>query len=174
MLRLTASLSVFIGVTVCLIGGCARWHGHSVRGDYALPAQDRPLEVPPDLTLPDTSNGLQIPDRQSADETSGQQSAGKGIRLMGERAAVFAKVGQALQQIPTLTVVSQAKILGTYEVNYSGSHFLLRLTDIRPQQCLLSAVDVRGQPATSPAISQVLNQLQSQLGTGNPSGSATP
>src|SRR5690606_39707501 len=53
VVRTTAAL--LLGFTaVATLGGCKMFK-KGPRGDYALAQEQRPLEVPPDLNLPDTS-----------------------------------------------------------------------------------------------------------------------
>ena len=56
-----ASAAVLLAFTaVALLGGCS-WFRKGAKGDYALSAEARPLEVPPDLNLPDTSGAMALP-----------------------------------------------------------------------------------------------------------------
>ena len=56
-----ASAAILVAITVtALLGGCS-WFRKGPRGDYALVQEQRPLEVPPDLTLPDTSGAMALP-----------------------------------------------------------------------------------------------------------------
>ena len=64
-----ASAAILVAITVtALLGGCS-WFRKGPRGDYALVQEQRPLEVPPDLTLPDTSGAMALP------PTAGGQAA---------------------------------------------------------------------------------------------------
>ena len=56
-----ASVAVLLASTATvLLGGCS-WFSKGPKGDYALAAEERPLEVPPDLNLPDTSSAAAVP-----------------------------------------------------------------------------------------------------------------
>src|SRR5690606_27468081 len=109
------------------------------KGDelYAMSPESRPLEVPPDLDLPDTSGAMSLPggETQSVNRSSMPAPAASapdntGFTVPGERDAVFAQVGEALAAIEGVTIASKAQILGTYDVDYGGSQFLLRVTGV--------------------------------------------
>src|SRR3546814_1169389 len=97
-----------------------------------------PLEVPPDLNLPDTSGAMKLPGgdaTQSVSRSSVGASAtsapdNTGFTVAGERDAVFDRIGEVLAATDGVTIASKAQILGTYDVDYEGSKFLLRVTKV--------------------------------------------
>ncbi|HEY0332968.1 MAG TPA: hypothetical protein VGC74_04540, partial [Stenotrophomonas sp.] len=141
-------------VLLALVGSGCSWFHKDARGDYAMPVESRPLEVPPDLNLPDTSGAMKLPtlasSGQSAAPSAGAQAAAanSGFIVPGDRDAVFAKVGDALADIPGLTIASRAQMLGSYDVNYEGTNFLVRVVKTEAGS-YISAVDPRGMPATT-------------------------
>ncbi|MCF5931016.1 hypothetical protein L2216_28465, partial [Xanthomonas perforans] len=74
-----------------------------------------------------------------------------------------AKVGAALADIPGLTIASKAQMLGSYDVSYEGSSFLVRVVKVDAGS-YVSAVDPRGMPATAAAPVAVISSLKSKLG----------
>jgi hypothetical protein len=80
----------------------------------------------------------------------GTGSTPLGFTVPGERDAVFAKVGDALAATEGVTVASRAQLLGTYDVSYEGSDFLVRVTKV-DAGVYISAVDPRGLPAAGDA-----------------------
>jgi uncharacterized lipoprotein len=152
---------------VALLGGCS-WFHKGAKGDYALAVEERPLEVPPDLNLPDTSGAMALPPAagQAASQPVGAAPAASpsGFTVAGNRDAVFAQVGTALEGIEGVTIASRAQLLGTYDVSYQGVDFLVRVVAVE-NGAYVSAVDPRGLPATAEAPLQVIAALQSELAT---------
>ncbi len=154
---------------VVAASGCS-WFHKDARGDYALPAESRPLEVPPDLTLPDTSGAMKVPTLASAAQpanapsAAAQQAASKsGFTVKGDRDAVFAAVGDALANVPGVTIASRAQLLGSYDVSYEGANFLVRVVTTEAGT-YVSAVDPRGLPATAEAPVSLIATLKAKLG----------
>jgi uncharacterized lipoprotein len=90
-------------------------------------------------------------------------SAATGFTIAGERDAVFTKVGEALAATEGVTVASKAQLLGTYDVSYAGSNFLVRVTKVEAG-VYVSAVDPRGMPATHDAATKLIAALKTALG----------
>jgi len=158
-----------LALLVVAASGCS-WFHKDARGDYALPAESRPLEVPPDLNLPDTSGAMKVPQLASASQpanapsAAAQQAATKsGFTIKGDRDAVFASVGEALADIPGLTIASRAQLLGSYDVSYEGSNFLVRVV-ATDAGSYVSAVDPRGLPAVAEAPVKLIAALKAKLG----------
>jgi len=147
--------------------GCRWFRGDSA--GYRDSAQSRPLEVPPDLDRPDTEGAIRIPSGEVGQPvTRSSMSApaagtGTGFTVAGERDAVFGKVGDALAATPGVTIASKAQLLGTYDVNYEGSDFLVRITKV-DAGVYVSAVDPRGMPASSAAATKLIAALKNRLG----------
>ncbi|WP_115584792.1 hypothetical protein [Xanthomonas arboricola] len=159
------SLALLATATVAATSGCS-WFHKGARGDYALAPEARPLEVPPDLNLPDTSGAMKVPTLASTTQQTNpppSASANSGFTVPGERDEVFAKVGTALAEIPGLTVASKAQMLGSYDVSYEGSSFLVRVVKVEAGS-YVSAVDPRGMPATAAAPVAVISALKGKLG----------
>ena len=131
---------------------------------YTQSAESWPLEVPPDLDQPDTSNAMALPSAGGSVMRSqvGAQQA-PGFTVPGQRDAVFAKVGDALAAIPGLTIATKAPLLGSYDVSYEGSDFLVRLVQ-NGDNVQVSTVDPRGVAANGPAQLKLLGALKTALG----------
>lgn len=161
-------VAALLVVAVLGASGCSWFR----KGDklYAMSPENRPLEVPPDLNLPDTSGAMKLPgsDTQSVRRSSMPAPSpsvpnNTGFTVPGERDAVFAQVGEALAAIEGVTIASKAQILGTYDVDYGGSKFLLRVTGVQAGT-YISAVDPRGLPASGEAPAQLIAALKAALG----------
>ena len=148
-------LLLVIGLAGAGLSGCSR----AVKADFAKAPEDRPLEIPPPLDVAGTPTvaaqaGAPAPARPSA--------AAAGFRVDGARDAVYARVGEVLDGIEGLAIVSKAELLGSYDVTYQGSSFLVRVVG-DSQAAQVSAVDARGQQAAGEAPAAVLARLQAAL-----------
>ena len=158
----TLSLALLALATTVAVTGCHR----GARGDYALAPEMRPLEVPPDLTLPNTAGASQVPALASAArpaQPAAAQPAQGGFTVSGSRDEVFGKVGDALATVDGVTIASRAQLLGTYDVSYEGASFLVRVSAV-DAGAYVSAVDPRGLPATGAAPTKLLAALKAKLG----------
>ena len=154
-------------VAVAVVGtsGC-RWF----KKDNALYAQSpeaRPLEVPPDLDRPRTDGAMALPGTASSVTRSGTAPAATAdskvsFSAAGQRDAVFARVGEALAAAEGVTVNSQSQVLGTYDVSYGDSQFLVRIS-AGQGGAVVSAVDPRGVAATGDAPARLIAMLQAAL-----------
>lgn len=162
------SLALLATTAVAATSGCS-WFHKGPRGDYALPAEQRPLEVPPGLNLPDTSGAMKVPVLASAVQgpaLAGQPAAAggnSGFIVAGAKEAVFGQVGDALGQIEGVTIASRAQMLGSFDVGYEGNNFLVRVTTVDAGS-YVSAVDPRGLPATAEAPVKLIAALKAKLG----------
>ncbi len=146
------------------VSGC-KWFRKGDRGDYALSPETRPLEVPPDLNLPDTSGAAKLPSTASAltASTPAAATSSTGFHASGSRDEVFAKLGPLLAATEGLVVSSNAPLLGVYDVTYGGSNFLVRVAATEGG-AYVSAVDPRGLPATGDGPVKLIAALKAQLG----------
>ncbi|HBK46475.1 MAG TPA: hypothetical protein DDZ67_08580 [Xanthomonadaceae bacterium] len=160
------SLALLATATVAATSGCS-WFHKGARGDYALPVEQRPLEVPPDLNVPDTSGAMKVPSLASSSQpaapAAAQGASDSGFVVSGGKDAVFDKVGAALADIPGVTVASRAQVLGSYDVSYEGTSFLVRVVNTEAGS-YVSAVDPRGVPATAEAPVKLIAALKARLG----------
>jgi uncharacterized lipoprotein len=143
--------------------GC-HWFHRGETEAYRNSPESRPLEVPPDLDQPDTSGAMALPAAGGSVMRSqvGAQRA-PGFAVPGQRDAVFAKVGDALAAIPGVTIATKAPLLGSYDVSYEGSDFLVRLVQ-DGDNVQVSTVDPRGVAANGPAQLKLLGALKAALG----------
>jgi hypothetical protein len=176
-MRLSSSVSrplalAVLAVAVTGVSGC-KWFSKGAKGDYALSPETRPLEVPPDLNLPSTAGAMQIPSAASAQTAtsapqapaggSGVVPSASGFNIPGSREQAFTQVGQALEGIEGVTIASRAQLLGTYDVAFEGSNFLVRVVGV-DAGAYISAVDPRGLPAAGEAPTKLMGELRSRLG----------
>ena len=147
---------------VVSVAGCS-WFKKGAKGDYALAPEARPLEVPPDLNLPNTSGAMQVPNVAPAAGGSTTAAPAGGFTVGGSRDEAFTRVGEALSGIEGVAIASRAQLLGTYDVSYEGASFLVRVSAV-DAGAYVSAVDPRGLPATGAAPTKLLAALKAKLG----------
>ena len=151
---------------VVLVSGCSWFHKDSKL--YAQNVEARPLEVPPDLDRPSVDAAMKLPATASARASAPVAAAAGtaspvGFTVPGTREAIFTKVGEALTATEGLTIASRAQLLGTYDVSYEGTNFLVRVTGVEAG-VYISAVDPRGLPAAGDAPAKLIAALKSALG----------
>ena len=154
---------VVVGMAV-LTSGCSWFR----RGDspYTQSPESRPLEVPPDLDLPNTAAAMKLPPGVQPAATAATTSAAAsatGFTVPGARDAAFERVGTALAGIEGVTIASRAQLLGVYDVNYQGANFLVRVS-ASGDNSYVSAVDPRGLPASGDAPAKLVAALKAALG----------
>ena len=164
------ALLAAIAVALLATSGCS-WFGRDSL--YDLSEDQRPLEVPPDLDLPDTSAAVLAPaGTQSAlrsetgasgNAAAGPTPAGTGFNVALPRDQAFARVGEALAAVDGLEIATRAELLGAYDVSYMGSDFLVRVTAV-DAGTYVSAVDPRGLPAEGEAPDTLMASLKAALG----------
>lgn len=163
-MRLYRPLAV---ATLALVAASGCHWFHKPDKAYRGSAESRPLEVPPDLDQPNTEGAMAPADTtHSAMRSSvGAQAVAdaSGFTVQGERDAIFAKVGDALAGIQGVSIASKAQLLGTYDVSYEGSNFLVRVTAVT-NGVYVSAIDPRGTPATDAAPVKLIAALKGALG----------
>lgn len=162
-------LSFAIVATATLIGttGCFK---RGARGDYAMAPEVRPLEVPPDLNAPGNNPGAQVPvlASQAAKPAPAPAQApaaaanNAGFTIPGSKEEVFGKVGTVLESVDGVKIASKAQLLGSFDVNYEGSDFLVRVVAVEAG-AYISTVDPRGLPATGAAPTKLLGELKAKL-----------
>lgn len=161
------ALSIALLATATLAASGCSWFRKDARGDYALPAEQRPLEVPPDLNVPDTAGAMKVPALASSSQPTqaqpGSAAANSGFTVAGGKDAVFGQVGEALADIPGVTIASRAQMLGSFDVSYEGASFLVRVVAVEAGS-YVSAVDPRGLPATAEAPVKLIAALKAKLG----------
>ena len=154
MTRITASLRVAatFGLLVCVLGvsGCKWMRGTS---PYAESPENRPLEVPPDLSLPNTTQAMRVP------ELSVRSSA---FQVADSKDSTWRRVGLALERIEGVSVSERAEVAGAYNVSYRGESFLLRVGEDGAQS-RVSAVAADGREATGAGATALLGLLRQRL-----------
>lgn len=155
---------------VAAVSGC-----HWFRKDtgYQLSAESRPLEVPPDLDIPNADAAMMLPAEGSTSVTRSSMTPARSAAatttstssfiVPGERDAIFDKVGQVLAATPGASIASKAQLLGVYDVAFEGADFLVRVSKV-DAGVQVAAVDPRGLSATGEAPVKLIAALKAALG----------
>ncbi|KAA8998743.1 hypothetical protein FJU31_10105 [Stenotrophomonas cyclobalanopsidis] len=155
-------------LAVAVAAGTSGCFKRGAKGDYALAPEMRPLEVPPDLNVPAGAGGNQVPALSSATKPAAPAAAAapaagnSGFTIPGSKEEAFGKVGTALEGVEGVTIASRAQLLGSYDVAYEGSNFLVRVVAV-DAGAYISAVDPRGMPATAEAPVKLIAALKAKL-----------
>jgi uncharacterized lipoprotein len=128
-------------LTVTLLGGCGFFNKAKHRRDvaYRHSAEGRPLEVPPDLDMPNSTGALTIPTAHApataapdsaAPATavsapaptgaSGVELSGDGLRVADTPESTWTRVGLALERSGAARVVSSDESARSYDVEATG------------------------------------------------------
>lgn len=159
------AVAVALAATLVATAGCSWFRKDNAL--YAPAPQDRPLEVPPGLDLPDTSAAMGVPQAGTSSVTrSGMAApaaqAANGFAVAGSRDEVFARIEPVLAGLEGVTVVSKAQLLGTYDIDAGDSKFLVRVSQTESGSHV-SAVDPRGVAATGEDAVRVIEALRAAL-----------
>lgn len=139
--------------------GCS-WFRGKTRADYAASREGSPLEVPPDLDLPDTSASTVLP--SAVNLGGGVTTRNAGILVAGGANTVWARVGELLPGIAGLQVTGRAEALRSYDVSYQGQSFLIRVEEDGGQS-RIAAISADGQVLSGGGAGQVLRALKEGL-----------
>ena len=160
-------LLALLAVALLAGSGCS-WFRSKTRGAYAMEESQRPLEVPPDLSLPSTAGAVAMPALASATASGPAQAAADnryGFSIAeSDSEKVYARVGELLGGIGGLTVANRAPLLGAYDVSYQGGNFLVRVAKTASGTAI-SAIDPRGQFAQGEGPAAVIASLKQSLAT---------
>ncbi|PIQ37548.1 MAG: hypothetical protein COW59_06480 [Lysobacterales bacterium CG17_big_fil_post_rev_8_21_14_2_50_64_11] len=167
------ALIAVIAVTLVATSGCG-WF-RSKKDPYKNAAENRPLEVPPDLDRPRVDAAMQIPAVRSR-AASDTAAAGASISaapqaLISDGQFVLAdtldsawrRVGLALERMDGVTVGTRSQALGTTEVAYKGQTFLVRLR-AQDESTEISAVATDGRSLAGGPAAELLALLKTRLG----------
>lgn len=156
-------------VAVLLATGLSGCHWFKKKNElYTQSAETRPLEVPPDLDRPSADRAMALPTAGGSVTASGMAAAKPaaaaqvGFKVAGEHKAIFAKVGEVLAATAGVKIASKAELLGSYDVDYLGSKFLVRVSE-SGDGAFVSAVDPRGLAPEGEAAGKLIATLKAAL-----------
>jgi len=137
--------------------GCS-WFDH--KSDYQSSTENRSLEVPPDLDMPDTTAATSLPPVTGLG--GAQAAAGPEITLAGSATEAYPRIGTALEGIPGVVVNGRAEALGSYDVTYKGQSFLIRVQDSQGGSRLM-ALSPDGRILNSGPAAELMAAIKAKL-----------
>ncbi|WP_026802232.1 hypothetical protein [Arenimonas oryziterrae] len=154
-------LVAFVALAMISATGCGWLKSRSNKNSYATSVENRPLEVPPDLDVPDTSGATALP---AASLLGGPHSPANtgGFLVDGDTKAVWGRVGSALEGIDGATITGRAEAITSYDVSYREVNFLIRV-EASGGQSRVSAISADGLPMTSGPAAELLTQVRGKL-----------
>lgn len=159
---LVAGLATSIVVT----SGCG-WFRAST--GYENSRESRPLEVPPDLSTPAVDPSMQLPTVAQAQRAPAGAQASAGVAVSSFEVAdaageTWRRIGLALERIDGVAITNRAQLLGSYEVQYRGESFLVRVQQGQGETSTVTAVNAAGQSVGTGAATELLGMLRQRLG----------
>jgi hypothetical protein len=154
--------ALVVGVVLVAVvagSGCGWFRKKS---DYQSSAENRPLEVPPDLTMPRTSDTMRIPSVAGATGTAAASGAISGFQVADSADSAWRRIGIALGRINGVTINNRAEALRSYEVAYGGQVFLVAV-QADGGISNVSALGADGQMLASGPATELLGLLRSRL-----------
>ena len=128
--------------------------------NYTDSKESQPLEVPPGLSRPDTSSATGVPATTASGTMPGASAT--DINLAGSATDLYPKIGAALEAISGVTIKGRSEALGSYDVNYQGLDFLIRVQDSGGGSRLM-ALSPDGRFLTGGAAASLMTQVKSKL-----------
>jgi uncharacterized lipoprotein len=166
-----AALASALAVAMLASSGC-HWF-HRGNADYQKSVENRPLEIPPDLDKPTVDQSMQIPSGTSGMQrgVSSAPPAASSIAPGGDAsfivtdtpAGAWTRLGNSLGHVDGVTITQRAQLLNSYEVQYKGATFLLRV-NAEGAASRVNAVGADGQGLHSAEANELLGLLHDRIG----------
>lgn len=154
----------WVVAVLVMVSGCSWFRSKS---DYQSSPESRPLEVPPDLSVPATDPSMAIPAVPAGSRTASASPAPMGpataFSIADSADSAYRRVGLALERLDGVEVVDRAQALSAYNVRFEGQEFLIRVV-ADGQASRVEAVDASGTVLNQGAAGKVLGMLRARLG----------
>lgn len=137
--------------------GCSWFKSKS---NYLSSTETQPLEVPPGLSLPDTSSATSLPPVGGAGVAPTRSNT--DLQLSGSATDAYPKIGAALEGIDGVVINGRAEALGSYDVTYQGQSFLVRVQDSMGGSRLI-ALSPDGRVLTGGPAAALMAAIKSKL-----------
>lgn len=149
-----------VALALASAGGCSWMKGKDKPAEYTKSTESRSLEVPPDLTVPDTSAATNLP---AASLLGGPRATTTGgFVVEGDVKAVWERVGKAIERVNGATITGRAEAITSYDVSYEGQGLLIRV-ESAVAQSRVSAISPDGMPLTQGPGAKLLAEIQRGL-----------
>jgi uncharacterized lipoprotein len=158
-----ALVAIALAAVLLSSAGCGWFRG---KERYLEATESRPLELPPGLDRPAVDPAMAVPTVSAvapATAPSAAPAAAASLTLDDTAENAFRRVGLALGRIDGVTVGGNSPLLGTYEVQYRGQDFLVRV-QANGQQANVAALSPDGATLTSGAAVELIGLLRARLG----------
>ena len=118
--------TLLAAISFALLGGCSMFHRHD--NSYSKAQETKPLEVPPDLETPSTSNELIVPASGGASSTSTATSSappqvspgGDSLHVADSVGHAWTRVGLALERAQVGTISERNETAHSYTLDVAG------------------------------------------------------
>lgn len=136
--------------------GCSWFKNKS---NYEKSVETQPLEVPPGLDLPDTTQATSLP---PIGATGTPIASSTDLEISGSATDAYPKIGAALEGIEGVVINGRAEALGSYDVTYQGQNFLVRVQDSADGSRLM-ALSPDGRILTSGPAATLMAAIKAKL-----------
>jgi hypothetical protein len=153
-------LAAAVAVALVSTSACG-WVKHKFKhnSSYTESAESRPLEVPPDLDLPDTSGATQLPATPAG---AMAPRPGVDVSLPISATEAYPRIGTILAGINGVTINGKAEALGSYDLSFKGVNFLIRVLDSTGGSRMM-ALSADGRVLNSGPAVELMTTIKSQL-----------
>jgi len=121
--------TLLAALSIALLGGCSMFHRHD--NYYSKAQETKPLEVPPDLETPSTSNELTVPAAGSASAVSSTSATtssappqvspgGDSLHVADSVGHAWTRVGLALERAQVGTISERNETGHSYTLDVAG------------------------------------------------------
>lgn len=164
-----ALVAIALAAVLLSSAGCGWFRG---KERYLDATENRPLELPPGLDRPVVDPAMAVPTVSAVAPAAGTAptsvpsaapAAAASLMLDDTAENAFRRVGLALGRIDGVTVGGNSPLLGTYEVQYRGQDFLVRV-QASGEQANVAALSPDGATLTSGAAVELIGLLRARLG----------
>lgn len=160
--RLMRSLMVgAVVLTLASAGAGCSWFKNKHKSNYLASKETQPLEVPPGLSLPDTSAATALPNLSSSGVS--RSGVASDVSLAGTAAVNYPKIGAALEGINGVVINGRAEALGSFDVTYQGQSFLVRVQDSSNGGSRLISLSPDGRILTSGPAAALMAAIKAKL-----------
>lgn len=149
---------LLMGAVVIALASASGCSWFRSKTDYTKSGETRPLEVPPDLDLPDSSAAAVLPVASSVVPVA----SGSDGRLAESANVAYPKIGSVLEGIEGVVINGRAEALGSYDVTYKGTSFLIRVLDSTSGSRLV-ALSADGRMLNSGPAAELMAAIKAKL-----------
>jgi uncharacterized lipoprotein len=153
------AISIALAASLLALSGCSWFRSAS---PYSQSPEDRPLEVPPDLSLPNTTQAMRVPAATTPTAAAAPTAASAAFVIADSKASAWRRVGLALDRIEGVVIGERVELVGAYNITFRGESLLVRAAE-EGQGARISAVTSDGREATTSAAAALLGELRTRL-----------